>query len=175
MFKREFSPLEREHIFLIQGWRNEQMDVLRQKKKLTRAGQIRWFESLKMDKNQKLFAIYETCDADKKFIGYCGLVHMDHVNRRAETSFLVATPRTKDWALRNLVPRRVAPSLTGCRSSYFGQLIGQILHTLWQHQRELNGIQLASLTVGYNECVGDIFVTGPYSVCQNTPGCGQRF
>ncbi len=96
---RQFGPLEREQIFLIQRWRNKQMDILRQKKKLTRAGQIRWFKSLKKDKTQKLFAIYETCEGSRKFIGYCGLVHMDHLNRRAEMSFLVATPRTQDWAL----------------------------------------------------------------------------
>lgn len=96
---REYGPLKREHIFLIQRWRNQQMDVLRQKKKLTRAGQVRWFDSLKKNKNQKLFAIYETCEGEKKFVGYCGLVHMDHLNRRAETSFLAATPRTKDWAV----------------------------------------------------------------------------
>ena len=92
----EFVPLAKTHIFLIQQWRNQQMDVLRQKTRLTRAGQIKWFAGLKDDSRQKLFAMLGEVNAKKGLIGYCGLTNMDLPNRRAEVSFLLATERTKD-------------------------------------------------------------------------------
>lgn len=93
---RFFGPLQKKHIFLLQKWRNEQTDILRQKKKLTNKEQVRWFESLQKDKTQKLFAIYEKNNSQKQFIGYCGLTHIDYDNKKAEVSFLVDTKRVQN-------------------------------------------------------------------------------
>lgn len=90
---RYFSPIKREHIFLIQKWRNAQTRVLRQRKRLGYKAQIAWFGSLKKDRSQKLFAIFEKANSKKMLIGYCGLTHIDHPNRRAEISFLVDSNR----------------------------------------------------------------------------------
>lgn len=96
---RCFRPIKKENIFLILKWRNEQLDVLRQKKRITCMEQVRWFDGLKKDRNQKLFAIFEKAGPRDNFIGYCGLTHIDYLNRRAEISFLVDTNRTKIGSL----------------------------------------------------------------------------
>jgi len=96
ILQRDFGPLKQEHIFAIRQWRNEQMDILRQKTKLTRTGQVQWFKGLKKDKTQKLFAIYENAGKDSPIIGYCGLTNLDLDYSRAELSFIVATSRTRD-------------------------------------------------------------------------------
>jgi len=85
-------------IFKIMQWRNEQINVLRQKKKLLKEDQIKYF-------NKSVFPEY-----DKKFpeqilfgliknnilIGYGGLVHISWEDKRSELSFLVETKRTKN-------------------------------------------------------------------------------
>jgi len=79
-------------------WRNEQIDVLRQKKMLTKEIQIKYY-------NEKIFPEYK-----KKFseqilfgltnnnilIGYGGLVHISWEDKRSELSFLVDTKRAKN-------------------------------------------------------------------------------
>ncbi len=91
---RSFGPVKKEHIFLIQKWRNGQMDVLRQRRKIKRDEQIKWFNRLKKDHKQKLFSVFEGKGFKKKLIGYCGLTNIDCFNHRAEISFLVDTKRT---------------------------------------------------------------------------------
>lgn len=92
---RYFTPIKHEYIFLIQKWRNAQINILRQRKKINLRQQIAWFDSLKNDKTQKLFAIFEKTDSKKRLIGYCGLTHIDYFNHRAEVSFLVDAKRTQ--------------------------------------------------------------------------------
>lgn len=92
---RSFRTIKKEDIILIRKWRNEQLSVLRQKKKISHPEQIKWFKGLKKDKSQRLFAIYEKVGFKNIFIGYCGLTHIDRLNCRAEISFLVDTQRAR--------------------------------------------------------------------------------
>lgn len=71
-------------------WRNAQMDILRQTRPLTMYNQYEWFEQISTDPDQAIFAIIDTLIRDKDYLlGYCGLVHIDHRQRRAEASLLV--------------------------------------------------------------------------------------
>lgn len=83
------APLSRADLPALKRWRNEQMDVLRQTKMLTDKDQVRWFQTLKRDNQQLIFAL---CDKQTdQLIGYCGLTHIDWANGRAEISFLLET------------------------------------------------------------------------------------
>src|SRR5688500_4916477 len=78
-----------EDIFLIKEWRNEQLDVLRQKQPLTDEQQKLYFQTVV----SKLFAeenprqILVSYLKDEILIGYGGLVHIDWEDKRAEVSF----------------------------------------------------------------------------------------
>lgn len=91
-------PLRYEDIYKIKEWRNEQIDILRQKKMLTNEGQKDYYNNIirpQFDlKNppQILFSFFK----NKNFIGYGGLVNIRWIDYRAEVSFLVNTERTKD-------------------------------------------------------------------------------
>ena len=86
-------PLREEDMELIMKWRNEQIDVLRQKKPLTKDQQHNYFNQVVMksfsdDKPDCVlfsFLINSVC------IGYGGLVHIDRKSKTAELSFLVDT------------------------------------------------------------------------------------
>ncbi len=88
-------PLREEDIFLIKKWRNEQMDVLRQKKLLSDDDQVAYYHDVirplfgETEPEQVLFSFLHsnTC------IGYGGLVHIDWSKREGEVSFLVDTVR----------------------------------------------------------------------------------
>lgn len=69
------------------------MEILRQNVLLTDEDQIRWFESLASDKKQILFAILKG-----ELVGYCGITHLDFVNRRGEISFVMKTEIARDEA-----------------------------------------------------------------------------
>lgn len=82
----------------IMNWRNQQIDVLRQSKPLTKENQQEYFRDVVAKlftedyPKQYLFSIlYED-----KLIGYGGLVHIDWELRTAEISFLTETARSKD-------------------------------------------------------------------------------
>jgi len=87
---RCFFSLERRHLEKLKEWRNVQMDILRQGKPLTDYNQEKWFQEVSEAVNQVVFSIVIfDKDDNEKFIGYCGLVSIDHINKRAEISFLV--------------------------------------------------------------------------------------
>lgn len=77
------------------GWRNDQMDILRQNTLLTPERQETYYhETLLPSYDEKfpkqiLFSIL----LDDKCIGYGGLVHIDWKIKQAEVSFLLETSR----------------------------------------------------------------------------------
>lgn len=95
--RRLLCPLERKHLSKLKEWRNQQIDILRQRKPLTEYHQEKWYPKAMNDENQMLFSIQlEESDTNREFIGYCGIVYIDYVNRRGEISFLVSPKRLSD-------------------------------------------------------------------------------
>jgi hypothetical protein len=92
----KLEPLRSEDQFLIRKWRNEQINILRQKEKLTEAQQKIYFETVIANlfevaqPKQVLFSFFE----NDVFIGYGGLVHIDWESKHGEISFLTETKRT---------------------------------------------------------------------------------
>lgn len=85
------QPVQNQDIFSIMRWRNEQIDVLRQKTLLTEDKQIEYFNTIvfpeyeKSHPDQILFSFfYKNC-----MIGYGGLVHIQWIHNRAEVSYLL--------------------------------------------------------------------------------------
>ena len=74
-----------EDLFTIKNWRNEKMDVLRQKKTLTDNDQVAYWKTVSSSDHTKLFSIKQ----NGVLIGYFGLVHIDYENKHAEISFLM--------------------------------------------------------------------------------------
>lgn len=89
------SKLEEKDLELIKNWRNEQINVLRQRQLLTDEDQKKYWKSViepsysQQHPQQLLFGFYHK----NYLIGYGGLTHIDWEARRAEVSFLVATER----------------------------------------------------------------------------------
>jgi RimJ/RimL family protein N-acetyltransferase len=81
--------------YAIMEWRNEQIDILRQKELLTKKEQENYFATVVSDlfeqekPQQLLFSFLE----DNILIGYGGLVHIDWKNKNAEISFITETKR----------------------------------------------------------------------------------
>ena len=88
-----FCALRREDIESIRVWRNEQLEILRQKVPITEDEQILYYEKevLTSFSEQKPKHILLSILLDGKLIGYGGLVHIDWQARRAEVSFLLDT------------------------------------------------------------------------------------
>jgi len=91
-------PIRDEDKFEIMHWRNDQIDVLRQKDPLTKIMQARYFEEvvkkeLIMDRPNQILVSYLLND---KIIGYGGLVHINWIDKRGEVSFLLETERNKN-------------------------------------------------------------------------------
>ncbi len=90
-------PIRDEDKFLIMKWRNEQIDFLRQDKKLTNQDQISYFKKTisklfyQRYPNQLLFSFLKnnTC------LGYGGLVHINWKDKSAEISFIMDTKQEK--------------------------------------------------------------------------------
>jgi hypothetical protein len=86
-------PIRYDDQELIMQWRNEQIDILRQKEPLTKALQKKYFEEIvaklfdQLNPNQLLFSFLK----DDQLIGYGGLVHINWQNQNAEISFLLDT------------------------------------------------------------------------------------
>lgn len=85
------QAVELHHLEKIRKWRNNQINILRQSKKITKTEQFKYYNK-NIIKNKKsinpdniIFTIYY----DNKFIGYGGLVHISWMNKRAELSFLL--------------------------------------------------------------------------------------
>ncbi len=86
-------PIRDEDKYAIMQWRNEQIDILRQKQPLTKEQQENYFATVVADllvqekPNQILFSFLE----NDILIGYGGLVHIDWESKNAEISFLLST------------------------------------------------------------------------------------
>lgn len=95
------TPLREEDILLVKEWRNEQIDILRQKEPLTDEQQINYYKTIVLP----LMSTREPSDIlisylyQGECIGYGGLTHIDWTNRRAEISFLLATERNYNLEL----------------------------------------------------------------------------
>ena len=97
----QLVPLRYEDIFLIKDWRNEQVDILRQKTLLTDAAQKKYYEDVitplfhQEQPTQLLFSYLK----NGELIGYGGLVYVNWLDKRAEVSFLLNTAFTKEEAV----------------------------------------------------------------------------
>lgn len=89
--------LRKEDIQLIRKWRNEQLDILRQQKILTKNQQISYYDVIvrKTFKQKKPRSILFSFLLNDVCIGYGGLVHIDWNSKRAELSFIADTERYK--------------------------------------------------------------------------------
>ena len=95
--KRYLYSLSREHLSKLKDWRNSQMDVLRQWKPLTEYNQEKWFQEISADDTKIVFSIMvPDIEDNMSFIGYCGIIGIDFINRRGEISFLVDPVRVQD-------------------------------------------------------------------------------
>lgn len=94
----QIIPIRPEDIEAIRQWRNEQIEVLRQKKSITEEEQKAYFDTIiwpsfkQKEPRQILFSILYM----KRLIGYGGLTTIDWEAKKAEISFLVNPERVKD-------------------------------------------------------------------------------
>ena len=82
----------------IMNWRNDQINILRQKKQLSDEDQLNYFNqvilpSMTMDEPSIILVSYLF---DGVCIGYGGLTNIDWLSRRAEISFLLNTERVNN-------------------------------------------------------------------------------
>ena len=103
----KFDSLEQPDLAQIKKWRNEQQSICRYWKQLTDDNQEDWYFTYSdKDAKEVIFAIREGITSDivpkwgvleYQLIGYCGLVYIDWLNRRAEYSILVDKARHDDY------------------------------------------------------------------------------
>lgn len=76
---------------IIRLWRNNQINILRQNKKISKLEQIKYYNQniLKNMMSIKPDNILLSINYNNEFIGYGGLVHISWTNKRAEFSFLL--------------------------------------------------------------------------------------
>jgi len=88
-------PVRKSDMYYIRNWRNSQIEVLRQKEKLTLKDQEKYFNELIQPSFSMQYPsqILFTYLKDKSRIGYGGFVHISWINRRAEMSFLLDPER----------------------------------------------------------------------------------
>ena len=92
---RFIAALERKDIAMIKDWRNRQMMILRQSKPLTDTDQEEWYRNLSRDDSQIVFGLRFNEGESDHLVGYCALVRMDSISKRAELSFLVNPTRAE--------------------------------------------------------------------------------
>ena len=91
----ELVPFRRIDLMKIRKWRNRQMEVLRQKKKISKSDQKNYFKAFikptfkQSNPIQLLFSFL----LNRKCIGYGGLVHINWEDQRGEVSFLIDNER----------------------------------------------------------------------------------
>ena len=91
-FKNEYLDyISDDDIDLIRIWRNNQIRVLRQNKRISKTEQKNYFYKVvrKETKKNKPNLILFSIKKNEKTIGYCGLVHISWLNKHAEISFLL--------------------------------------------------------------------------------------
>jgi len=91
------TSIRYEDIFKIKIWRNEQMDILRQKTILTDEVQNKYFNTVIFPdfSSHEPRNILVSYFCQSILIGYGGLVHIDWEARRAEVSFLLDPSRVR--------------------------------------------------------------------------------
>jgi|TARA_B100001059_G_scaffold13776_1_gene11129 RimJ/RimL family protein N-acetyltransferase len=95
--KYKIVPIRVQDMESIRIWRNNQMDVLRQKKEISFKNQINYFNNTikplfkSVHPEQLLFSFLK----NSQLIGYGGLVHISWADKRAEISFLVDSKRSE--------------------------------------------------------------------------------
>ena len=91
-------PIRDEDRFQIMQWRNEQIEILRQKNPLTIEKQDTYFKEVisnlfeDVNPSQLLFSFLE----NDKLVGYGGLVHIDWESKNGEISFITKTSRNQE-------------------------------------------------------------------------------
>lgn len=96
--KYTLVPIREEDMQAIRIWRNDQIDVLRQRVPLSEEDQRRYYEQVVRPSfdDPKPDLILFSYLLDGVLIGYGGLTHVDWCADRAEVSFLLETARTTD-------------------------------------------------------------------------------
>lgn len=94
----QLLPLRKQDIQSIREWRNNQIEVLRQKKIITEQDQIIYYEDVveplfAEDKPEQILFSFLKND---RCIGYGGLVHISWDDSRAELSFLLDDNRSRN-------------------------------------------------------------------------------
>lgn len=94
-------PIRYEDRLHIMNWRNEQIEILRQKELLTVEKQDKYFKEViaKLFEEEEPVQLIFSLLLDNKLIGYGGLVHIDWNKRTAEISFLDSNERARDLKL----------------------------------------------------------------------------
>jgi RimJ/RimL family protein N-acetyltransferase len=94
----ELIPIRDADKFLIMGWRNEQLDILRQSSPITAEQQENYFKHTvdELFNQEKPSQILWSFLLNKELIGYGGLVHIDWNAMHAEISFLLETRRNNN-------------------------------------------------------------------------------
>ncbi|MBN8703034.1 MAG: GNAT family N-acetyltransferase [Bacteroidetes bacterium] len=124
----KLTPIRDEDKYLIMNWRNDQIDILRQKHLLTRNQQDTYFKNVvsglfDVFKPGQLLFSYFFRDI---LIGYGGLVHIDWESENAEVSFLLETKRN---SISNLFFEDFDNYLKLLSKIAFGELKFNKLHT----------------------------------------------
>lgn len=91
----EIVPLREADLLLIKEWRNQQIEVLRQRVTLTDEMQKSYYDTIikpSFEQQQPQQILFSYLDGGK-CIGYGGIVHIDWYSRRGEVSFLLDPTR----------------------------------------------------------------------------------
>ena len=94
-------PFQEKDLFDIKKWRNEQLDILRQKKILTDDDQTLYFKNVinpNFDAQYPSLILFSFL-VDKYCIGYGGLTNIDWESKRVELSFVLSTKRNENIEL----------------------------------------------------------------------------
>ena len=96
--KYKLLPIRSDDIFKIKDWRNQQLDILRQKKILTNEDQEKYYKKIILPSfsEKKPHLILFSFLLNNQLIGYGGFVHISWKDNRAEISFLLDTKRVKN-------------------------------------------------------------------------------
>ena len=95
--KYSLVPLRERDVESIRKWRNEQIDILRQNKPLTKDEQSKYYHQVikKSFYEKKPEMILFSFLIKNNCVGYGGFVHIDWNSKKAELSIILDTNRTK--------------------------------------------------------------------------------
>lgn len=97
----QLRPLEREDLKQLRDWRNdpEIFSRVREHRLLGMEDQEYWFNSLIRDSRNMMFGVMD----EERFIGVCGLTHVDWVGRKAEVSIYIGDARFRGKGYGSMV------------------------------------------------------------------------